>query len=490
MDLGELVGRAKAAVREGRPREALDWLARLEAARPADPVWPRRQAEIHRRLGDTEAELAALVRTSQCEVDDGRIVQAIATCKQILAIDPDHTETLDRIHLLYMVPQNESAPDAKAPADEIELTDSVAPSAPLDELLLTETLPGGRKVHFGDTSHSEATEIPIDPEGSVDRLDLSLDGPPLERPVRPTVQKDATCSAPPRPTRDDLLACALLGGLAPREIRELLQRVDMIEVAGGEAVFRQGDRAECLYVVVDGAVVPIAEDRSRVRMGVLEPGDFFGEIGLLSDQPRNATCEALVDTRLLAIDRPLVWSLLKQHPKVLRDLLRTLRERLVDRLIRTSPLFAAFASARRSDVARQFKMLEVRPYKVLLEQGLEAQGLFVVLSGKLEVVQQTPDGNKTIAELGHGDVFGEMSLLFESPATAKVVSHSKCWLVLLPRERFRRIARDNPGLVEYVRDIAQRRYRENWERTTGESRVRDAAGAGEAIEPFDERRSR
>jgi signal-transduction protein with cAMP-binding, CBS, and nucleotidyltransferase domain len=99
-------------------------------------------------------------------------------------------------------------------------------------------------------------------------------------------------------------------------------------------------------------VVPIVEGSTRRKLAVLEEGDFFGEIGLVTDQPRNASIQALVDTQLLAIDREVMWKLIDEQPRLIGVLLCFLRDRLIDRLVRTSPVFQPFARSQPSPLSK------------------------------------------------------------------------------------------------------------------------------------------
>jgi NADH dehydrogenase len=73
----------------------------------------------------------------------------------------------------------------------------------------------------------------------------------------------------------------------------------------GQTVFREGDRGDWLYVVVDGEVeisqkVP---DQGEVVVRRLGPGECFGEIALVSERPRTATARCATRVDLLAVDR-------------------------------------------------------------------------------------------------------------------------------------------------------------------------------------------
>jgi CRP-like cAMP-binding protein len=279
------------------------------------------------------------------------------------------------------------------------------------------------------------------PPPAPNELGGSLEGDPRKRAAR------------------QLVATPLFGRLPARALRRLIEAVRLVRLAEGEVLFRQGDPADALYVVADGAVVPIAEGETRRKLSVLEAGEFFGEIALVTDQPRNATVEALVDSELLAIDHQVIRTLLDEEPEMLAASLRFLRQRLVDRLLRTSELFASFDHRERARIARSFRLMEVQPDSVLIEQGLPADALHLVLAGELRVVTETADGAeaKEIAILRAGDPCGEMSLLAREPAMATVVASRRSWVLLLPRSDFDAVLDAHPGLREPLTCIAEAR---------------------------------
>jgi CRP-like cAMP-binding protein len=63
----------------------------------------------------------------------------------------------------------------------------------------------------------------------------------------------------------------------------LLQEID---VAPGEAVVREGDASDAMYVILEGRFEVKSGDRLIASLG---PGDYFGEVGVLQDVPRTAT---------------------------------------------------------------------------------------------------------------------------------------------------------------------------------------------------------
>jgi MFS family permease len=83
-------------------------------------------------------------------------------------------------------------------------------------------------------------------------------------------------------------------------VEHLAKRLEPLRLTDGQDVFRQGDRGDRFYVIVEGAV-EVARDGSVAA--VLGPGEYFGEIALLRDVPRTATCRTVGDVELLSLDR-------------------------------------------------------------------------------------------------------------------------------------------------------------------------------------------
>lgn len=461
------------ALRARRGAEALDVLTRLERAEPEEACWPMRRARLLQANGEREAAIEGLRHALELQVDQGLVLDAIASCQAILEESPDDAETMRTLDLLYFegpatggaettaVPaQAGSAPRAAAPPE---------PDEPLDDIVLTEVVPDARPVLDGAAEAGGVNEIPIDGGSTAGEpaLDLRLEHWDSGRDLRDVAAAQRLClplktrsgeaagTPPGSSLRAELANVPLFGELDPASLHRLIRNVRSVSLEPGQVLFREGDPANSLYVIVEGAVVPIAEGDRRRKLAVLEHGAFFGEIGLVTGQPRNATIEALVETKLLAIDRRLIRELIRDEPSVAKGLLRFLRARLIDRQIRTNLFFSAFAHAERAAIARQFRFLEVADGTTLVSRGRVPEGLYVVLSGQLALVSGESGEEKELATLASGDVFGGLSLIEGQLPPGDIVARGKCWLVVLGEGRFRRILEANPCLDRVLRRIAR-----------------------------------
>lgn len=360
------------------------------------------------------------------------------------------------------------------------------PAPDPETVSLAEIVPEARALAWAGADPGQINEIPLDgspPEADLDlrlnarrpasaaraaeaqadlaaaravSLPRSATAPPASADAR-----RAPAGKSPRPLapslRSEIANLPLFSELDPESLHALIGRLRVVVLDQGQILFRQGDPAEALYVVIEGAVVPIAEGaegEGRRKLAVIERGDFVGEIGLITKQPRNATVAALVESRLVAIDRSVLVPLMRRAPSVAQALLRFLRARMLDRQIRSNLFFAAFAHAEREAVARQFRLLEVKTGTRVVTRGAPPEGLFVVLAGSLARVD--PERGKELGRIELGDVFGGDWLLAGQPSPWDVVARGRTWLIVLGERRFRRIVETNPRLVRVLERLARR----------------------------------
>lgn len=112
--------------------------------------------------------------------------------------------------------------------------------------------------------------------------------------------------APPRSERDVEVAASALGAVdlfseLPPDARLALSRAASEQIfAVGEPIVQQGEPGSSMYVVLSGRVQVVLEPSNR-EVATIGPGGFFGEMSLLTGEPRSATVRAASDVRVLEI---------------------------------------------------------------------------------------------------------------------------------------------------------------------------------------------
>jgi CRP/FNR family transcriptional regulator, cyclic AMP receptor protein len=117
----------------------------------------------------------------------------------------------------------------------------------------------------------------------------------------------------------------LFAGCSKRELQEISQIADQIEVPAGYDLTREGASGQELVVIVEGS----ADVRRRGRkVNTVGTGDFVGEIALVTDVPRTATVTTTQPSQLLVLTRRDFRTLMKRVPTIQLKVLEALASRL------------------------------------------------------------------------------------------------------------------------------------------------------------------
>jgi cAMP-dependent protein kinase regulator len=227
---------------------------------------------------------------------------------------------------------------------------------------------------------------------------------------------------------------SLLSGLGEREFRSVLEALEPRVFQPGETIVEEGQPGSSLFAIVEGSVEVVRTLKSgrRRMVAFLGEGDFFGEMSLLSDEPRFATVKAFERTAVLELTRERLEQIIQRHPSVEEVLRAFYREHLLDDVLRGNPLFKVLTPAQRKALAHDFQLCSRPAGALLLEQGHEADALYLLLRGHCQALHRHPDGRETpLRTLGEGDMFGEISLVLGVPATATVRAETPCVLLRL-----------------------------------------------------------
>ena len=138
----------------------------------------------------------------------------------------------------------------------------------------------------------------------------------------------------PAVTAAQLREVGLFGALSDEFLEHLVSTLTTMRVMPGEMVFKEGDPAREMYVVLDGEAEVLKKSRRgrETRVAILGPNDCFGEMSIIDMQPRSATVRALGPARLLKITTEEMDALyrhdLKSYTLIVLNIARDLSRRL------------------------------------------------------------------------------------------------------------------------------------------------------------------
>jgi CRP-like cAMP-binding protein len=424
LTLRELKADARNLARSGQVPAALaahDWML---GANPLDGDSRRKIADLLWQLGDREGAVAVYRSCAVHDARSGHLLPALVGCKILESLGQPTDD------VVALMSQNFAH---GSPA----LGKFAARQAPVD------------------------LDAPVEPPASPPTSDL---GKLMARARDRALDLSVFVQYP-----QQYLAVPFFSDLPPELFATAVRKLRLVRATDGQVIFEEGAPGDAFYFVAAGelrvvghdpsarpaagartpqAAAPVVRERARLHEGAL-----FGEMAILTAEPRTATVQVVGDADLIEVGRAAIGELVAAIPAVGERLERFARERLLKNLIATSPLFKPFDHQQQMELIRRFEGVDVAAGTPIIQEGEPGQGLFLILMGRVQVLR----GGQPLAHLGAGDLFGEMALLHDGPTNATVRTVTAASLLFLGRDYFRRLVSALPGLRKYFEDLAKAR---------------------------------
>ena len=201
-----------------------------------------------------------------------------------------------------------------------------------------------------------------------------------------------------------------LSELTPESFVAVARSLTILRLKDGEVVMRQGDTGDSLFLVASGQLRVFVQTPDGAKdVAHLFENTLFGEMALITGQPRTASVAVVGEADVISVSKTALMAVIAAIPSVREALDRFSRERLIKNLLQTSPLFVPFTKSQQGELLRRFEGHEIDAGVDIIREGERGQGLFLILSGEVDVLSQ-PAGQSPVklAHLRAGDLFGEM----------------------------------------------------------------------------------
>ncbi|MBS0337457.1 MAG: mechanosensitive ion channel family protein [Proteobacteria bacterium] len=144
----------------------------------------------------------------------------------------------------------------------------------------------------------------------------------------------------------------LFSSLSESERAAVVERLQYAPFARGDVLTKQGKTSHWLYIIVSGEAEIVHEkpDGTRLRVGSVVAGGFFGEMGLLTGAPRTATVIATTDVECYRLDKDSFQGLLTSRPELAEDISRIVAERQQNNAVTNAAAAAAGQQDARGDL--------------------------------------------------------------------------------------------------------------------------------------------
>ncbi|MCB9795064.1 MAG: cyclic nucleotide-binding domain-containing protein [Alphaproteobacteria bacterium] len=233
-------------------------------------------------------------------------------------------------------------------------------------------------------------------------------------------------------------------GHSELELIELAERMPVLELAAGQALFQAGDPGDAAYVLLQGELEIRAPDGTFLDTEL--PGALVGEQALLPDGggARNAAVLATELSLLLRVEAQLFRDLAAQSERQ-SQVEAASDEKTRNRLSRLSGPFGRLlaASERRTWTEGE----------VLFEEGDAPDGLHLILAGRAEVVTVRDGEPVHLSTVYPGRVFGEIAALRGVPRTATVLARSGLRTAFVPATQALALQSAHPDLESFLRTL-------------------------------------
>lgn len=129
---------------------------------------------------------------------------------------------------------------------------------------------------------------------------------------------------------------------------------------------------------------------------------------------------------------------------------------LVESALQSAPLFREIPKRHLRSIARVTRVSSHPAGRTIVQEGTDGSAMYVLLEGEARVVRK----DRTVARLGPGDFFGEISLIDGGPRTASVVADSPIRSLKLEGQAFRKVVAGEPSLALRVMQALAARLRD------------------------------
>ena len=370
---------AQQALSRGEWRKALECFQNHCAQEPEDFRSQLKVAELLERLGQKKEAVQMYRKVAEAYAQDGFLLQAISINKMILRIDPSSQDVNHRLAQLYAEKTREMKPIRPFPhiplfseLNQQELQ-SLLPHVQSKtflkdscicregeggdslfvisrgEVAITRKTPTGREVwvrnlregdFFGEFGFfiDQKRHATVKAMTECEILEISRNELNEMIKIHPRLNEVLHNLFKERILDNFLALSPLFSSLTSQERGEVIKRFHLRKIPEGTILFKGGDPPASLYMVKNGGVEIFTQNRhgKKVLLGLLESGNFFGEIGPLFDKPRMASARTTRPTELLEMTQEDFKACLLQFP----NLQAKLKEISLKRLSRIKELLS------------------------------------------------------------------------------------------------------------------------------------------------------
>jgi putative peptide zinc metalloprotease protein len=236
-------------------------------------------------------------------------------------------------------------------------------------------------------------------------------------------------------TRKVLRRVPLFVTVTDEELDNIANHLKGEKFPAGEVIIREGEIGDKFYILERGKATVWRLDENQVEQKIDEkgPGQFFGEVALVSSAPRNATIRAETPVSTLTLDYSDFNQCVRQYINLASQVDENVK---YSWLLRGMPIFDELSSQKLDQLATWLQPESLEAGEVLFHEGDQADKFYIVESGEV-IISRLVEGNQVeISRRAPGEYFGEIALLQDRPRTATITAAMDTHLLSLEADQF------------------------------------------------------
>ena len=235
----------------------------------------------------------------------------------------------------------------------------------------------------------------------------------------------------------------LFEGLTALQLREVMLDSELRILPSGTEIFQRNDYSNSFFSIVCGSVNILGDTQAGDFL--LDHGQFFGEMGLISGRRRSATAVAGLDCLLVETPRRAMLKLLATVDAVRRNLDLVALRRAVRKYVAGNVTEADLSAMVDSAAIKQYKTGES-----LFNEGDVADGLYLIRRGSVMVSHVLGGREVVMSYVSAGNYVGEMALMMNAPRSATVRAAVPTEAIVLEANQFMDILARNTGMRQQL----------------------------------------
>lgn len=258
-------------------------------------------------------------------------------------------------------------------------------------------------------------------------------------------------STPQDPMGDFLGTIEFFSVFTPTELKQLADNAETLHFSFGDTIFELDEKSVGIYLIRKGSVRLFSSSQGKERsLGIRKEGDIFDELGAIREHNQEYSVRASAKCDIVRIPRSAFKNILENNKAAAHFITNYAAIRMAGGIVnRLFDLKGKVAHKELEQYVNSVGVKRVSAGKTILEQdSQEDRRLYIIHQGKVKL-NRTEEGTEySLANLGRGDSFGELSALGEVGQFASAVAETDAILLVIPENTLGFVLERNKQALE------------------------------------------